>query len=112
MRRFRPIISAYLILTIANILDLITTQIAMATGATEMNIFARDSLHHAIIFRLIILKVLYTCLFALCSLTLYEVFSGTILAILLAACLPAYNAYQLFQVSLDNVLVALRWFTP
>lgn len=113
MSRFRPLIAAYLFLFFAHVADILSTYLAMHSGAIEMNIFARDPQHHAIFGHLLTLKLMYTVLYLLCSWLIYEVFEplSDVLAIVIAACVPIYTTYDLLCVSITNLVVAANWLS-
>lgn len=111
MKKFAPVLTAYLFLTLANLLDLITS---MVPGGFEANPFARDAFHQLLVGHLIALKVLFTLMLLLTSGTLYSVLRPfhEKLALLCAAIVPLYETYTLFGVALKNVIVLLRWYQP
>lgn len=111
MKKFAPVLAAYLFLTLANLLDLITS---MVPGGFEANPFARDPFHQLLVGHLIVLKALFTLMLLLTSGMLYSVLHTfhEKLALLCAAVVPLYETYLLFGVALQNVIVLLHWFQP
>jgi len=110
----RPIFLAYAFLLIANLLDLITSVVGMSRGMLEANPFARDLFYHLLTGRLITLKLLYICLYVLCSLGLYLIFSPISKkgSVCLAALVPLWTTYGMLEVTIHNITVLTGWFQP